>query len=217
VADGPRKELGLLMMAVKGRDEEAALNEPGESPQDLLSNVPERLGRDPVGASGGTRPTGGPTPGSLSAVRDIKEAALTEPDTENVHERTSHPAVGAMRPGVLSGSVSAVRDITVIREALKETVCGEAECANCDQRPFAALDRLEERLEAMETALEAISVLLPDGQHPGVREFESRITAAQIIARDALGDDDPGNVEMCYAQAAALSASFASLATGGEQ
>lgn len=81
---------------------------------------------------------------------------------------------------------------------------------------LAALATLEARLVVLEEAAELALAGIPDHQHPYVhREHEGRLVAAQIILADALGDEDPGNVEMARATLAALSRSQAQEADRG--
>jgi len=127
-------------------------------------------------------------------------------------------------PAVPQGEVAEIReraeaDLAICereQESCPRNSCYMPEVAQNARDLLRLLDDLElarVRCDQQERALEAISTLLPDGQHPGVRQFEDRITSAMIIARDALGDDDPGNVKMCYALAAELELRYYSSAS----
>jgi hypothetical protein len=129
-----------------------------------------------------------------------EEAALTEPEQGTPCEGRAIP--GSLLAGdqrSISGSVSAVRDITVIREALQKLARQLGEQCNGEwadlvaNEGLAALARFGERLEAMEAALADCVQSIEDayGGYAYVPEgsFEFEV-AAKARALLAAGGED---------------------------
>jgi hypothetical protein len=161
------------------------------TPADHANTVRDALNTGPL-------PDSQPDRDKLDAGHDALDALLAQAEAAEKRRIVTTTVQGDTHMNRLREE----RDAALDREAGTQDALDATRRQSEEQAEEAIKWRLaaEQAHAALRLALRGI----PDPMHPGIpREFEGGLVHAQIVMLDALGDDDPGNVE---AARAALSA-----------